>query len=319
MHKEYPKCFSIKSKENLILSDSSSGGFFTVIATYVIQNKGIVYGAVYDDNFQVIHEGIDAIDELYRMRGSKYVQSKQGDCFSDIKAELEKDRLVLYTGTSCQVAALKAYLGKEYENLITADIICHGVPSPRLWKAYLEFQEKKHNSKLVNAKFRDKYYGWLNYSMLLTFQNGKIYRKKVQDDPYMRMFLQNGFLRPCCYECRFKSLSKPSDFTMSDHWKVRHSCPEFDDDKGTSLLFCNNSKSIILLQSISPLLMCKEITIEQALYENPAVTKASQRPSNRCQTFPLLDTEPFLKVYKQTCVPLWRDKYRRLKLKLKGI
>ena len=177
MQTVFPRCFSIKAKDDITIKKSSSGGFFTVIATKVLEQGGVVYGAMFDEEFHVIHKGIDKIDDLHKLRGSKYVQSKIGDTFSEVKREIKANRLVLFTGTSCQISGLSLYLGNTYPNLITADIICHGVPTPKLWDEYLKYHKAKSRAQIIGTSFRDKHHGWLNFSMVIEFEMGRYTEK----------------------------------------------------------------------------------------------------------------------------------------------
>ncbi len=311
------KCFAVKALDESIIKNSSSGGVFSVVANWIIDNKGVVVGAAFDEKNQVVHSIADSKNELIKLRGSKYVQSDLRDVILKMKEFLEQDRYVFFTGTSCQVQAVINYFNGKYDKLLTADMVCHGVPTPKLWREYMKYQENKYHSKIVAANFRDKSFGWEKYSLCLKFENGREYRKKNQYDPYMRMFLQNSFLRESCFQCEFKNINRNCDFTFSDFWRVSHSCQYMDDDKGTSLVFIHSKRGNELFNLLKTQVISSEVTMEQALFENSAVNQSSQCPSNRVEAIRKLGVEPFKKVYKETCIPLWRDMYRRMKYKIR--
>ena len=269
--------------------------------------------AGFDGAFRVSHQIVESKDDIHKLQGSKYVQSDLSDCYVKTEALLKSGKIVLFSGTSCQIEGFKNYLNRQYENLYLVDIICHGVPTPKLWEKYIEYQEGRYRSKIVSAEFRNKDTGWLTYSMKLRFDNQRQYRKKTAEEPYMRLFLNNCFLRESCYSCKFKTLDKPSDFTLSDFWKIKYAIPELDDDKGTSLVFVNTVKGKKLLDSISSNIISFEVSEDQALFRNPAVLNSSHRPPNRDEVISHLKDSDIKQLVKISCVPLWRDKFRRMK------
>lgn len=170
---------------------SSSGGLFSLLAKIVLHSKGKVYGAAFDHNMMVHHIGISDESELFKLQGSKYHQSNTENCYCDAKQALDCGQLVLYSGTACQIAGLKSFLKKDYGNLITVDVLCHGAPSPKVWKKYLSEQEASHGSKAISASFRGKSFGWKKYSISIDFENGTKCERVHTDDPYMTLFLRN--------------------------------------------------------------------------------------------------------------------------------
>lgn len=177
------------------------------------------------------------------MRGSKYIQSKIGDTFRNVKSDLVAGHEIIFSGTSCQVAGLKQFLGKDYENLLCIDIVCHGVPSPKVWKAYLAWHERNNNSLIQSVDFRNKgKFGWRDHVETLTFLNLKSIDSKV----FRSIFYGHAVLRPCCYECPYKSNRHPVDVTIADYWGIEKVAPEFDDNKGVSLVLVNNEYGDIL-------------------------------------------------------------------------
>ena len=215
---------------------STSGGVFTSIAKYIIEKNGVVCGAIYDKELNVVHDIVDNLDDLKKMNGSKYVQSDMKDNFRKIKEKLEKGVYVLFSGTPCQVSGLNSFLGKEYDNLYTCDIVCHGVPSPKVFEKYKKELEKENNSKLVNLNFRDKVSGWQGYSLSTKFDNNKSFSINAQKTSYMKAFLSDIDLRESCPTCKFAKLPRYADFTLGDFWGVDESYPDLNpDNKGTSL------------------------------------------------------------------------------------
>lgn len=231
---ETPKCFAVMANDDL-RKNSSSGAFFPVLATYVINNGGVVCGAVFDDNMQLHHDFAETVDDLEKMKGSKYLQSKIGDAYSRIKEFLESGRLVLFTGTPCQCAGLHNFLNKQYDNLIIADLICHGVPSQSVYDNYL--QSEFAGQKVLNTNFRDKKDGWGNgFITTTTITTTNVRSLHDEEDSYMQAFFANISLRNSCYHCKFARMPRASDFTMADFWGISK---EMDDHKGTSCILLN--------------------------------------------------------------------------------
>lgn len=224
------------STNNGVRTESSSGGIFSLAAEWVLNHGGIVFGAAFDENFGVHHIKVSSIAELKAIRGSKYLQSRIEDTYHEAKKYLDSGSYVLFSGTGCQIAGLKSYLRKEYENLYTIDVLCHGVPSPAVWKRYLREQEQNYESSATEVSFRNKSHGWKNYCVKIKFANGKTYEQTFTDDVFMKLFLSDICLRPSCHDCRFKEFPRVSDLTLGDCWGVDVYFPEMDDDKGTSVV-----------------------------------------------------------------------------------
>ena len=279
----YPAYAAFADAENVRLR-SSSGGIFTLLAENVLHKGGMVFGAAFDDEFMVSHIGIEHIEEITRLQGSKYLQSRIGNTYYEAKVALDAGRQVLYSGTACQIAGLKGYLKKEYPNLLTLDVLCHGVPSPKVWNSYLRSQEVLHNGHVRRTFFRHKKYGWKTFALLLEFSNNKAYERIFAEDPFMQMFLSNICLRPSCYACKFKSLSRPSDITIGDCWGIDNIYPDMDDDKGTSIVFAHSEKGMDLLKKIWGEMTYKEGNIEELL-PNTADSRKSVSPHPNRNTF----------------------------------
>jgi len=249
--------YAAKNPNEEIRRQSSSGGMFTMLAESIIREGGVVFGARFNDMWEVVHDYTEAIEGLAAFRGSKYVQSVIGDTYKQTKIFLENGRKVLYSGTPCQIAGLKTYLQKKYRNLLAVDMVCHGVPSPLVWRKYLDELIRllacnrsggKNNHNIQGINFRDKVNGWY----ILTFTISYVMNKRMADDDrallvmevasrnsYMKGFLRDLYLRLSCYHCPVRSLKSGSDITIADYWGIRNVLPEFDDGKGISLVLVN--------------------------------------------------------------------------------
>lgn len=226
--------------------DSSSGGVFPSLAEAVLKKGGIVYGAVLDADMTVCHSEAEDMAGVERMRGAKYVQSDLYSTFEEVKDALSAGRQVLFSGTPCQAAGLRAYLGGSHEGLLTVDCACHGVPSPGLWEKYVKALEASCGGRMKYVRFRDKSRSWMHYDFVYDAGGGEIRREYV-DDPYMALFVQDMTLRPSCYDCPARNGRSGSDLTLADLWSVKSAAPELDDDRGTSLVMVNTEKGRMAL------------------------------------------------------------------------
>jgi len=274
--------YAVNSKNELERTDSSSGGVFTLIAKYILSKNGVIFGAAFNGHFGVEHICIDNVEDISRIQGSKYVQSFIGDNYKKAKKYLDDGRMVFFTGTPCQVGGLLSYLGKKYDNLICQDIVCHGCPSPLVWEKYVEYLENKGKSKIVNFSFRNKKYGWKNFSVDVDYENGNKSTCPHKKDYFMRAFLKNLCLRPSCYTCSFKPLKRISDITLADYWGVSHAHAELDDDRGTSLVLINSAKGRKVFEAIREQTVYQMTSIEHAIKYNPAMVASVKRPDLRC-------------------------------------
>lgn len=299
--KNKPLAYACYNKENKIRFVSSSGGIFTLIAEAIINNGGIVFGAEFDKNFRVIHGYTESVDELGRFRGSKYVQSCVGNAYKQAKYFLMEGRDVLFSGTPCQISGLRSFLGKDFDNLFSIDIICHGVPSPKVWEKYIIFRESKAKSKIRKVTFRCKNKGWKKYCVLFLFKNNTSYCETFDKDLYMRTFLKDISLRPSCYNCKFKSLHRQSDITLADFWGINSILPEMDDNKGISLIFINSEKGKDIFEKIKDKIIYKEVDIKQAVKYNPSAVESAKYNIRRNDFFRNLDKQPFDILVKKYC------------------
>lgn len=278
MNWKQPKVYAVQHKDDSIRAMSRSGGVFTALSDLIQNNNGIVYGCVLDENFKAVHIRADNSEKRNQMRGSKYIQSKLGDTYKNVKSDLTSGRRVLFSGTSCQVAGLKLYLGKEYENLLCVDIVCYGVPSPKVWEEYLKWQEKINRSKVKAVDFRNKQdFGWRAHIETLLMENGQT----VSSDIFTKLFYEHSILRPCCYQCPYKSVMHPGDITIADYWGIEKAAPEFDDNKGVSLVLINNETGEKVFDAIKKTVKWKQTRLGDSM-QTP-LKKPFPKPANRDQ------------------------------------
>jgi len=257
------RSFAAYNKDTDIRVLSSSGGVFYVLARRTILEEGVVFGAAFDEEGMVRHQVCETIEELPIIMQSKYVQSAMNETYRQVLVALKDNRKVLFCGTPCQVYGLISYLnlslnGENWrERLVTIDFICHGVPSPLVWKRYLK--EISGGRKATAINFRDKTNGWRDFSLKINFNDGTQYLESQKKDPYMRGFLENLYLRESCHECRFRGIERESDFTIADFWGVHEFLPDFFDDKGTSIVMTHNDRAVQLLNEVSDSLVICEI------------------------------------------------------------
>lgn len=280
-----PKVYACNSNNEKIRLDSSSGGVFALLCESVINNNGVVFGATFDEEFNVCHSYSETIEGCAKFRGSKYVQSSIGDTYKQAKDFLDSGRLVLFTGTQCQIKGLNLFLMKEYSNLISVDVICHGVPSPKVFKLYRESFIKKYNSKIKHIRFRDKSKGWKKFSYVNEFENNNKYTKTLEEDIFMKGFLQNLYLRPSCYKCKAKNFTDNSDMSLADYWGVQNIHNGIDDDKGTSLVIVNSVKGEKVLNNLSNSMMMIESDLDYAIKYNHSIVNSVEYNNKRKKFF----------------------------------
>lgn len=278
--KKIPTAYAANNLNTSVRLESSSGGIFTLLAEQILSQGGIVYGAALDGGY-VWHIRVEKAENLALLRGSKYVQSDIGKTYLQVKQDLEQKRKVLFTGTPCQIAGLKSFLRKDDDNLVCMDLICHGVPSPMVWKKYISFREKNAGASVVGMSFRDKQYGWKEFAMRVVFSDDAVYLRKTAEDVYMKAFLNDLCLRPSCYHCKFKKINRVSDITVADFWGIEDMCPDLDDDKGTSLVIVNSEKGRKIWEEIRSRTANLEVNFMQAIESNPAMVQSAKEPKDR--------------------------------------
>lgn len=280
--------FACKNKDENIRLESSSGGVFTLLCEMVINNNGVVFGAQYDENFNVHHGWADTIEECSKFRGSKYVQSSIGETYKIAKKFLDSGKLVLFSGTPCQISGLEAYLIKGYSNLIMVDIVCHGVPSPIVYQKYLENIKSLNKGDIKNIQFREKSDGWKDYNFKVTFSSGELIQKRT-NNIYMDGFLNDLYLRPSCYECKFKKPITSADITLGDYWGVQNIHNEFDDDKGVSLILTHTKKGKQIIEDISNNMEVISTDYEYSVKCNPSIVSPVNYNKKREKLFKNID------------------------------
>ncbi len=305
------------NKDDDILKNSSSGGVFSAISSYVISLGGIVYGAAFDEDMKLCHIGVDSLDELYKLRGSKYLQSSNGNVYNEIKKDLKSGRWVYYTGTGCQVAGLKSFLMKSYPTLITSDLICHGTPSPLVFDYVISAVEKKYKAKVISYQFRDKKInGWSCSSSSSVRRNNK--DKYIGFDSimysYFNMFISGSINREVCYSCPFATIERTGDITLADYWGVRKFHTVHNAQKGVSAILVNTQKGQDVISALEWQLHLEPTRVEWIAEQNENLTKRTLRPSKRTDFYRTFKDKPkaVLKQYKPL-VKTW------MKFKIKEI
>lgn len=280
------KIYGAYSNSESIRINSSSGGTFSELATSVLEKNGAVFGCTMNDDFSFAkHIKVEDVDDLSKLQGSKYLQSDTNITFEEVKNCLQNGQEVLYSGTPCQIAGLKSYLGKYSKdyNLTTVDIICHGVPSSAVWNCYKSSLEKEFDSTVEKISFRNKSNGWQNYSLSCEFENKKEYKKFAGDDLYLRGFVADYYLRPSCYDCQFKGDNIKSDITLADFWGIDKVNPKFNDDKGASLVVIHSQKGQQIFDEIkdNEKITCFSENAEKGLEYNPSYYNSVKMKSMR--------------------------------------
>ena len=311
-----PVSYAIYNKDDEIRKNSSSGGIFYLIAKYILDLGGVVFGAKFNEGFEVIHGYIEKEEDIMQFMGSKYIQSTIGNCFKKAKEFLDNDRYVLFSGTPCQIEGLKKYLQKDYEKLYTQDIICHGVPSPMVWREYLKYMKKKFNNTIIKINFRNKDNGWNEYKTDIKYANGE-YKENHNKNIYMKVFLSNLCLRESCYDCNFKKKNRDSDVTLADFWGINNIFPELDDDKGISLMIVNSKKGKKILDKIKSNCIYKETDFENSIKYNVSMIKSCSMPENRAKFLTDIKNKSFDVCAKENLPKV--SLFVKTKSKLKGL
>ena len=279
--------FAAFSCDDAIRENSSSGGVFSLLARHFISIGGVVFGAIFDENWEVKHSCVTTEEELHKLRGSKYVQSSIGNSYVLAKEFLANGKPVLFSGTPCQIAGLNHYLGRNYNLLLTVDIICHGVPSPKVWKWYIDIIRSKNNASISGIDFRDKENGWRHFNLAFQFQqSGHVVKQSCyhREDPYMKAFLNNLSLRPSCSSCQTKAGKSHSDITLADFWSVEKVATITDNDKGISLVLVNSDKGTAVLSSLQNIFL-QNVDFGNAIHYNKAWRESYPQNPDRNRFF----------------------------------
>lgn len=281
--------------DSTVREQSSSGGVFTLLAEKVIGQGGVVFGVRFDDNWLAVFDHTESIEGLAAFRGSKYLQARVGNSYVQCKQYLDEGRQVLFSGTQCQIAGLRHFLGKPYPNLLTVDFICHGVPSPKVWQRYLDEAVKAGRQAISDVQFRDKRQGWKRFSLTLGYDDSTgayTLTSPFAENPYMRAFLSNLILRPSCHACKAKGGRSHADLTIADFWGINHVNPEMDDDRGTSLVLVHTSKGQAALHACS--FRSAQASYDEAVRYNPSALVSVAPHPRRDQFFMAFDSQPDL-------------------------
>lgn len=289
------ECYAVTSKSDEIRFASTSGGFFTEIATEILCNGGIVYGVGYSDGMDVLHMHVDNADELRILQKSKYVQSDMRNVYPDIKRDADSGRLVLFVGCPCQVAAIYSFLGRKYDNLYTVEFVCMGVNSPRAYHAWIRELENNSRTKVSNIIFKYKSSGWRQSPFLtrVDFKNGHHIVLDETTNSFMRGYLMGGlFVRECCSKCVFNGINRTADFVIGDHWGADKM---IDDDKGTSVVILSTPHSKPLFESIKHRIEYIDIDYADVIRSNPRLTMSVPYNPEQERFYSLLNTCTFSK------------------------
>lgn len=307
------KIFAAHNPDTEIRRDSSAGGIFSMLAERVLSEVGAVYGASFDSEWRVRHVRIDTPGELWRLRGSKYVFSDFKNIHLEIERDIECGRKVLFSGTPCQIAAIRKRFG-DNPALLLVETVCHGAPQPEYWQRYLDELCQKFGKTIADIEtinFRDKRTGWKNYSFTIQFKDGKTFTQCHDDNLYMRAFLQDLILRKGCFVCPFKYPNgSQADITLGDFWGISQLAPEIDNDLGTTIVIARTEKGARFADSLNQDYL---LTLEEASLYNPAITNSVTEPCDYGKFQSEVKTFRFLRLArKYTAMPLWL----RLKMRL---
>lgn len=265
--------YGVRNRDEEIRMQSSSGGMFSLLAGSVLDGGGTVFGAAFDSGLQVCHRAVSSRNELAALRGSKYVQSRLDGVYAEARSLLKNGSSVLFSGTPCQIAGLKGFLQKEYVGLITVDIVCHGVPSPKAYNKHLADIAAAAGEPVIKVQFRSKDKGWKGGETLFYTEHHKFGDTKRRED-YMRLFLNNVSIRPSCGSCAFNNRRSLADITLADYWGIDKQYPDFDDDRGVTLVILNTEKGRQLFEKLRCGMDVLETTFAKGAEYNWAVVKS---------------------------------------------
>lgn len=294
--------FAACAKSEVILKKAASGGAFSVLAISILSKGGVVFGAAFDETWRVCHIGIESVEELYRLQGSKYVQSNVDTTYQQVKRLLKEGRTVLYSGTPCQIAGLYGYLGKNDKNLLTVDLICHGVPNQRMFLDYLSTF-----GTVRTFSFREKSAGWGKNGSVNTFTNGKIVKKRLWESaqPYLYYFGNGLIQRESCYQCKYTCQHRSADITVGDYWGIEKQHPDylgkngFDTKKGISVIIANTEKGAEAIRGCTQYIDLKESAFEKAAAGNAQLIRPTVKKAQRQELLDLYSKQGWIAVAKR--------------------
>lgn len=303
--------YAVKNKNKSNIKHSASGGAADAAAKAVLSKGGIVFGAAYDDELVVRHIAVENDCDREKLRSSKYVQSNLGDCFISVKNELNSGRIVLFTGTPCQIASLYAFLGVEYKNLYTIDLVCHGVPSPMMFQKYIDYIGKTLGETVLFYNFRSKEKkGWGSSHFVKIKTKTKTKIKTMEFDPYGYHFLQGNSFRESCYKCHYANLNRPGDLTLGDFWGVEKYYPKFFSSAGVSVVLINSDKGMSLFEKMKSYMEYIPIQLEEVLAKNGNLNHPTNRPERRNTIYSNIHSDDYIE---QLEVPFqWKVRLKNL-------
>ena len=319
---EIPQVKACQTKDEKWLIESTAGGFFPTLAQWVIEQQGIVFGTAYNSNMIPVVCKAESVKDIYKFNGSKYVQSDLSQALTDIKAELEKGKLVFFSGTPCQVAAVKT-LCKDFvgKTLVTMDVVCYGVPSPGLFRAFLNSIEQKMQVKVTDYRFRDKHnYGWSHTTVITMVDAEKKMLQYEQEDyskiPYYKMFGCRNCFRKECYSCQYNTINRISDFTTGNFWGIEAMTDEFDVKNGVSMLLLSTDLARSIFEKVADQYQVVDMTLDQAIRANDALVHTCTYPKNRDRIYHYFYKHGFDMMYKRYYID---TPIKKVKRKLKKI
>jgi coenzyme F420-reducing hydrogenase beta subunit len=294
--------YAVHNRSNHVVRSSSSGGVFTALAERTIRDGGVVYGAAFESDFSVAHRRVDTVEALTSLRGSKYVQSDMGTTYACVRRDLKAGRPVLFSGTPCQAAGLRQFLGHDDPRLLCVDIICHSVPSLKVWRSCLGSL-----GKTAAVNFRDKRDGWERYYLTVELEDGREVRVRGRDNRYMSAMVQGLSTRPSCYRCSFKGEHRACDITLGDFWGVEVICPDAFHREGTSLILIQSEKGQAAFDAVVDALDAVPVNREEALAGNPAYAVAARPHEQRSLFFEQLEQTSFVALVDSLLPPAGRE------------
>lgn len=286
----------VQAKEESIRYGSSSGGVFPILAKYVFDRQGKVYGAAYNEAMEVVHRSADSMEQLESLRRTKYVQSRMDGIYREIEGQLKEGRWILFCGTPCQAHALRLYLNRDYPRLIIIDLICYGVPSPGIWNSYVRYLERKHKGRMTDFSFRDKRNRDNGHERSYKISDVE-YVGSLYEDIFCRMYFKNYILRPSCTKCRFCTIERDTDFTIGDFWGIEQIREDVDDGMGTSVMILHTEKAREIWNNVKEKtrwFACEKEEILQPRLRFP--TDMAERRSEFMALYRILPFSVFLKL-----------------------
>ncbi len=278
---DFIESYGMYANDTSLQQKSSSGGAFGLLAETILAKGGTVFGAAFCEDFKSVkHISVDRAEDLGKLRGSKYVRSVFTESFPKVCELLENGKEVLFSGTPCQISALKKFLKKDYPNLLTVAVICHGTPKQKVWSDYLRELEANYQSKVVAVNFRDKSESYQKYSICIQFANGKQYRKTKNQDTYMCGFLQNITLEKSCFNCQFKGNNIESDIILGDFWGVENFAPSLQNNYGTSLAMVRSEKGQNAVDEILSHTQYQKVDAKKTTGSNSSLFCSAKKPGN---------------------------------------